>query len=276
LLSGTARLPLRDTFSYLMIGYLANTVLPLRLGDVARAGLTGRRHGVEAPRVFGSILLERVLDLVVLLVLILALSSAIDVPPTVRAGVALFAGGTLAALATLAGLALASGRLAGLAAARPPFVPRAPFERLLGLVVQLAGGLRTLRSGRQLGQALALSGLAWSLAGLGTLCWVRAFHLDAPWYAGLFVLAVINLGGAIPSSPGAIGVYHYLAVLALSVWVTDQDAALAYAVGTHAVNVLLNLLIGWGCLAREGLALGSIAVASPYRPVAASSRTSPA
>jgi hypothetical protein len=91
------------------------------------------------------------------------------------------------------------------------------------------------------------------------MSYIAAFHLHAPWYAGFFVLTVTNLGSAIPSSPGFIGVYHYLAVLALSVWIPDKSEALGYAIGTHGINVLTNILIGCTCLAREGIALQSIA-----------------
>ncbi|HEY3016687.1 MAG TPA: lysylphosphatidylglycerol synthase transmembrane domain-containing protein [Nocardioides sp.] len=275
LLSGTARLPLRDTFSYVMIGYLANTVLPLRLGDVARATLLGRRHGLESASVLGSILLERVLDLLSLLLLILALSFVVDVPPLVRAGMTMLGGGTLAALIGMAALAMARDRLTGLAERLPRAVPRRPVERMLGLVDQFARGLTVLRDGRQLGQSLALSGLAWAVAGAGMYCWVEAFRLPVPWYAGLFVLAVINLGGSIPSSPGGIGVYHFMAVLALSVWVPDTSAALGFAIGTHGVNLLLNVAIGALCLAKEGLAFRSLTVLPNYRSVAPRSGAAP-
>jgi uncharacterized protein (TIRG00374 family) len=275
LLSGAARLPVRETFSYVMIGYLANTVLPLRLGDVARATLLGRRHGIESALVLGSILLERTLDLLVLLLLVLGLSFVIEVPPLVRAGMTALGGGTLAALLGMTALALVRDRLSQLAERLPRAVPRRPVERLLGLVDQLARGLSVLRNGRQLGQSLALSALAWAVAGGGMYCWVAAFGLPVPWYAGLFVLAVINLGGSIPSSPGAIGVYHFLAVLALSVWVPDQSAALGYAIGTHGVNLLLNVSIGAICLAREGLAFRSLGVLPGYRTVAPRSGAAP-
>ena len=202
LLSASARLSVGDTFSYIMIGYLADTVLPLRLGDVARAALIGKRHGLSASLVLGSVLLERTLDVLTVLVLALGLSFIVDIPPVVRAGMTTLAGGALIALVGLFLLARNENRLPGLVARLPGFVPRASLQHLIGLIVRFAGGLRTLRDGRQLGQVLLLSGLAWALAGVGTICWVVAFHLPVPWYAGLFVLAVINLGAAIPSSPG--------------------------------------------------------------------------
>jgi uncharacterized membrane protein YbhN (UPF0104 family) len=103
-----------------------------------------------------------------------------------------------------------------------------------------------------------LSALAWLIAGTAAVSYIAAFHLQAPWYAGFFVLTVTNLGSAIPSSPGFIGVYHYLAVVALSVWVPDKSEALAYAIGTHGVSMFLNILLGCACLAREGIALERI------------------
>jgi uncharacterized protein (TIRG00374 family) len=275
LLSGNARLPIRVTFSYVMIGYLANTVLPLRLGDLARASLLGRRHGIGIASALGSILLERVLDLLVLLLLIGGLAFVVDVPPLVRAGIATMAAGALGGLAFLVSLAVWRERLTGLAARLPFAAARRPIEQLLGLAARFAGGLKVLRDRRRLAQVLALSALAWAIAGGGTFLWLVAFDMPAPWYAALFVLAVVNLGGAIPSSPGAIGVYHFLAVLALSVWVPDSSAALAYAIATHGVNLALNVLIGAICLAREGMALRSLAVLPRYGSAAPTSGAAP-
>jgi uncharacterized membrane protein YbhN (UPF0104 family) len=72
------------------------------------------------------------------------------------------------------------------------------------------------------------------------------------------VLLVINLGGAIPASPGAIGVYHYLFVLALSVWVSDPSVALGAAVVSHALGVIVTLLLGVIGLARRGIGFGRL------------------
>jgi uncharacterized membrane protein YbhN (UPF0104 family) len=105
--------------------------------------------------------------------------------------------------------------------------------------------------------------LAWVIAGIATISYIGAFHLQTPWYAGFFVLTVTNLGAAIPSSPGLIGVYHYLAVLALSLWVSDKSEALAYALGTHGISMLLNVLLGTGCLVKEGIALSSVYGGTP-------------
>lgn len=258
LLAGSARLPVSDTFAYLMIGNLTNTVLPLRLGDVVRASLLGKQHRIGVGPVLASVVLERVLDVVIVLAILLSLSLAIDIPPIVRAGMVVFTGGALGVLAVLIVLTASEHRLPGLVARLPALVPQAIAVRVVTWVVRFATGLRALRDRRQLGQAVILTCLAWGLAGAGTMFWVKAFHLPAPWYSGFFVLAVVNIGAAIPSSPGAVGVYHYLAILALSVWVPDQSALLGYAIGTHAMIVLVNIIVGGGCLMRKGVTLWSI------------------
>lgn len=101
LLSNTAELSVRDTFSYIMIGYLANIVLPLRMGELARAVLLGRRRGIAASVVFGSVVLERTLDVLAILMLALCVSFMMNIPPVVRAGMITFAAAGLAAFVTL-------------------------------------------------------------------------------------------------------------------------------------------------------------------------------
>jgi glycosyltransferase 2 family protein len=258
LLSSTAELSVKDTFSYIMIGYLANIVFPLRMGEVARAVLLGRRHGIKASVVFGSVVLERTLDVLTILVLALFVSFMMNIPPVVRAGMITFAVAGLAAFVALFFLARNGNRVLNSLGRLSGFAPGTLAARLAMLAARFAEGLATLRDGRELGSVLCLSALAWAIAGTATISYIAAFHLDAPWYAGFFVLTVTNLGSAIPSSPGFIGVYHYLAVLALSVWIPDKSEALGYAIGTHGISVLVNILLGCTCLAREGIALQSI------------------
>jgi len=258
LLSATKQLSIQDTFSFIMIGYIANTVLPLRLGDVARAALLGRYRHMSASLVFGSIMLERVLDVLTVLVLALGLSFTINIPPVVRTSMIIFTAGALAALGGLVVLSLNESRLPGLAARVPTYIPNTPVERMLGLVARFASGVSTLRDVRQLAASLLLSCLAWAIAGMWIICYVAAFNLPVPWYAGLFVLAVANLGGAIPSSPGAIGVYHYLAMLALSVWMQDKNAMAGYAIASHGLNIAIIIVLGGVSLWREGIGLAKI------------------
>lgn len=131
-------------------------------------------------------------------------------------------------------------------------------ERIMTILGNFSSGADVLKRPSGFLGITLLTALLWLITGLATLAWVSAFNLPVPWYAGFFVLVMVNLGSAIPSSPGYIGVYHYLAVLALSLWTPDKNAALAYAIGTHALNMIANVGLGSFYLSREGLSLRSL------------------
>lgn len=258
LLAPTPDLRVRDTFAYITIGYLANTVLPLRLGDLARATLIGRNKGLGVSRSLGSMAIERVLDLLTLIGLTLLLMLLIRMPAVVQAGLTTAAALALVALVFLMILAFNERRWPGLTALPARVMPHRVAERIMRLVANFSSGASVIRRPTRFAGVLGLSVLLWTVAGMAMLAWVHAFRLEVPWYAGFFLLVVINLGSAIPSSPGYIGVYHYLAVLALSVWIPDRSPALAFAIGTHALNMLTNVTLGAWFLSREGISLRSL------------------
>lgn len=258
LLGAVPELRIRDTFAYITIGYLANTVLPLRLGDVARATLIGRKMNIGISRSLGSIAIERLMDVLMLVVITLVLMLVLEIPAPIRAGLA---GMTVVALAGLAGLMLISlnrPRLPRITLWLARIMPHRLADRILTLLGNFSSGADGLHRPAGFLVVILLSAGVWLITGLATLSWVYAFHLDVPWHAGFFVLIMVNLGSAIPSSPGYIGVYHYLAVLALSLWTPARDAALAYAIGTHALNMLANVGLGACFLAREGISLHNL------------------
>lgn len=258
LLPGVKELRIRDAFSFISIGYLANTILPLRLGDLVRASLVGRKKSTGISRALGSIAIERLMDVLMLVAMTLALMRVLDIPAPIQHGLTAF---TIVALAGLIGLMIVSinrQHLPKLGTWMGRFMPRKLADRILTLIGNFASGADALHHPTGFLSVIMLSILLWLTVGAATLFWVFAFHLSVPWYAGFFVLIVVNLGSAIPSSPGYIGVYHYLAVLALSIWVPDRNAALAYAIGTHALNMLANAGLGSYFLAREGISLRAL------------------
>ena len=258
LLSGVAGLRVRDTFAFILIGYLANTVLPLRLGDLARASLIGRKKELGISRALGSIAIERLMDVLMLVALALALMRVLEIPAPIQAGLTGMVAAGLVGLVGLMAVSLNRKHLPRLTAFLAKIVPHRLADRGTTLLGNFSSGADVLHRPAGFLSVVALSAGVWLAAGMGTLAWVTAFHLDVPWYAGFFVLVMVNLGSAIPSSPGYIGVYHYLAMLALSLWTPDRNAALAYAIGTHALNMLANVGLGSFYLAREGVSLRSL------------------
>lgn len=246
----------RDAFDTVMIGNLTNLVAAARAGDLVRAVLVSRRGPAPLGRVLGGLVVERYADVAMLVTLAASLSWAVRFPAAIRAGINVF---TVVALASLVAVFVASDRLPALAARVVGVVSASLAQRTSGMLEHVLSGMRSTGSRRSLIGTLLLSAGVWVLAGVATICYLRAFALPVPWYSAFFVMLVVNLGGAIPASPGSIGVYHYLTVLALSVWVPDSSVTLGFAVVAHAIGLALVTLLGLGSLAAQHESLFRVA-----------------
>lgn len=259
LLSHVVSLPISEAFSYVMLGYFANTVLPLRLGDVAQASLLAYRLRVSPSLVLAGLTLGRILDVIWMLTLALALLPTIVLIPAIRYAALAFAAATAVALSGMLIFAARSpGRILVLVG-RLNSLPKTIQQRLMALLIGFHQGLKVLLDRRQLLQVLSISAVGWLCAGFWTICYLHGFRLQIPWYAGWLLLVVVNLGAALPSSPGFVGLYHYLVWLALSLWVPDRSRVLGYAIASHGLNTAMILSVGGVCLWREGFTIRGLA-----------------
>jgi uncharacterized membrane protein YbhN (UPF0104 family) len=121
----------------------------------------------------------------------------------------------------------------------------------------LVDGFTLLR--RPLGLLLvAITFLAWvSIVATSWTC-AQAFHLDAPLTAILFANIVVALGMLVPSSPGYVGVFHYLATVALAPFGVPKEIALGYAIIWHATNYLTLSVTGMIALGVHGASLRQV------------------
>lgn len=252
------RVSLARCFWVTNIGYLVSNVLPFRLGDPARAVVIGLGGHVSTAAALSTVVVERVLDMV-MVVLILA-----GVLPFVgEAGSAMSAAGILAGAA-----ALVASAVLVLLALRPDWgraivrwgLHRLPFldeARWATVFDGLFEGLAPLRSGRRGLALLAWSVVIWACVVGYYWMFLEAFVGDAPPLAAPFLVCTVGLGMAVPSSPGALGVFQAVARYALTIpFDVPEELAVAAAFGSHAFQYVLMCLLGLAGLAREGLSLG--------------------
>jgi len=239
------------------IGYLVSNVLPFRLGDPARAVVIGRGGAVSTAAALSTVVVERVLDMVMVVLLLGGLAPFVAGAGRAM-GAGLVAGGAaLAALAVL--LALAFRPDWGRRAVRWALgrVPRLDADRWAQALDGLFDGLAPLRSGRRGLGLLVWSVIAWIWVVFFYWTLLRAFLPRPPALAAPFLVCVIGLGMAVPSSPGTVGVFHAVARYALTVpFHVPVDQAVTIAFAAHAFQYLLMCLLGLVGLARESLSLG--------------------
>lgn len=243
----------RELFPVVVIGYMANNVLPLRAGELVRSYVLSTRTGIRKTSILATIGVERIFDGLTMLLFILVASLFIGLTAqlenvTVIAAV-LFGGvlGLLGAMTTKWVQEMLVSRLLPLL----PRVVRGPAERMLESVFT---GLSVLRRRNDLIVVSAVSVVAWLFEASMYLVIAVGFGLELSFAAILLVTAVANLATLIPSSPGYVGPFEAGVLLALVGAVGIQrEVALSFAIVVHAALYLPITLWGLGYWWRESL-----------------------
>ncbi len=256
LLRPVAKVPLRDATGSLLVGYLANNVLPARLGEIVRSHDLGSRTGLSGSMILGTIVVERVVDTLVVVaiaaVAILVLSVRGVVASAVLVGVAV-TGLLVVAIAVgiLAHRLPGAERVTAVIARRP---------RIHGMLVRLRVGLSIAGHPRTMVAAVVLSVMAWSFTVLAFAAAAQAVGIEPTIGQAALLAAGTALATAIPAAPGYVGTYELAAVtIAASVGI-PRESALAFAVLMHVTTLLITSAGGAVALVAGGRRRRAIAV----------------
>jgi uncharacterized protein (TIRG00374 family) len=279
LLQPLARVRFVDLFSATMVGFTSGLLIP-RAGELVRPWLVSRRYPVPFSAGLATIILERIIDMITVLVLFSIYLFVLPAPAEQHDGRVLFelwglrptamgfieAGGVVAivtvvvAIAVLAALHAKPARVIGWLEARLARAPRwisGPLSRVLH---SFSDGLAVLRAPlAHLGGIFAQSLALWLLIALGFQLNNAAFGIDLPFRAAFLLIAFLVVGVAIPT-PGMVGGFHAFYLIALAdVFGVPRERAAAAGIAAHALSNVPVLLLGLAFLGREGLSLGRVA-----------------
>lgn len=228
----------------LFIGQMVNIVVPTRLGELARAYLVGEIEGESKALALGTIAVEKAVDLFTLLLLLIGLLLSMTLPQWVQEpgiGVTVVAFVFMGVLVLSAHykerLLSAFGRLMGI-------LPELARARLMGQLAAALGSLEVLRRWDVSLGVVGWSIFTWLLAASTNYVVFLALGLRLSFLAAIFLLVVLQVGVAVPSSPGKVGVFHYLCLLALSVFGVERSLALSYGLLLYFVAFLPPILLG--------------------------------
>jgi uncharacterized protein (TIRG00374 family) len=256
-----------NAFRATAVGFAASSILPARAGEVIRPYFLARHERMSATGAFATIILERVLDTLTVLVLLagyLFLAVPHETPENAVAFEAVkWAGGTAAvgALVVLVVLFVLAGNPARLAAALIRLERVLP-SKLAGLLARIAekfaAGLAAVRQPGRLFIALVLSFPLWLSIAAGIWAAAVAFHLAVPFTGSFLLISLLVIGVAFPT-PGAVGGFHAMFRLgATTFFGASDDAAVGAAIVLHALTIGPTLLLGLFYAAQEGLNLAGM------------------
>ena len=260
---------LHARFAAVSIGFMANNVLPARVGEFARAFALSRMTPVSASAAFGSLVVERFMDGVVLLLFLVIPALTPWFPETgvfadgfgalvLRLGIA----AVLAVMMVLFAMAAWPRGFIRVAERVARHLPRSLARPVVDALEAFLDSLALLRDPR-----LVTAGFLWTLAfwtwhGLSFYLGMLAFGIDAGIVAAYFTEAVVGFGVAPPSAPGFVGTFHAASEFALSdVYGVESARSLAFAVGYHFGGWVPITAIGLVYAWKVGMSLGDVSAA---------------
>ena len=253
-----------NAFRTTVIGFAATFLLPARAGEVIRPYLLARKEHLSATAAFATVILERLLDLAVVLLLFAGFVFTVQ-PGTLSGEAAQFAHvkfwGGIAAAAAVGGLlvlfALAGHpeRLGRAAARIERVLPARAAHLIAHFVKAFAEGLAVMRQPGRLLAALLQSFPLWLSIAAGIWLTSRAFHITLPFTASFLVMTLLVVGVAVPT-PGAIGGFHLAYQFAVQTFfAVPDDRAKGAALVLHAISFVPVTILGIYFMTREGLTL---------------------
>lgn len=252
----------RPMLGYLVIGYAANNVLPARLGELVRSHYLGDREGISRASALGTVVVERVVDLVAVVGIASAALLVLSVRGVVASAVLVGAGVTGLFLVILV-LGIMAHRLPG-ADRIAAIVDRRP--RIREVARSLQGGLQVAARPRTLVEALLASAAAWSCSILALAALGQALGLQLSMGQAALITSGVALASAIPAGPSNIGTFEIAAVTVGDAIGVPRESALALGLLSHAMILAVTSIGGLIAFGRIGWRASDGATAPPREP----------
>jgi len=245
-----------DAFRLETAGLALNNVLPLRLGEIVRGTFGAGLFGIPVMTVFATILVERALDAIVLVILFVLAARF----GGVTAGFLSYGGyfwfvlvGVLTGLLFLVFLdeIMAHHLFSG-------FFKK--FPRLTNGLRHLALGVRAFHSFKTTLALVSLAAAQWILDALNLYIIARAFGMGEmiDGFKCMILLFSVAVAGSIPGVPGGFGNFEFAITKVAGSWGVAGEMASAYAIGLHLLTYLIVTVAGLVFIYQMGQSIGKV------------------
>lgn len=246
-------------FQALLIGYMANSFLPAHLGELVRAYIIGQKENLPSSTVFASIIVERVADVFSLIAVMGLTILAFPFPGWVRQSGWLFLAIVASLFAILLFLKNSTEKGPRLISVLLKFLPQSLQTKITASLATLLDGIVPLKKKNNYLKVFLLTVAIW-------FCYAATFYMvffsfgfnrlyRLGWTAALVLLVMTTIGVLIPSSPGYIGVFHFLCQTGLGFFAVPASESLSYAFIMHGINFIPVVIVGLILTAISGRGL---------------------
>jgi uncharacterized protein (TIRG00374 family) len=240
----------------MIIGFFANNVLPFRMGEVARAIVTGHKFKISKTTALGTIVIERICDTLTFLSMFLTVALFFPFPNEIKKG-AYALGGTCIGLIAVLILVSKNQHLAHRIIDQMPVSPTLK-KKIQHLILNFAHGISGMTNGPYVIKAMLLSILVWLIEGTNVYFITRAFPVHVSYPQAYFILFFLGLSVTLPQAPGYVGTVELFGVMALSLLNVPKELGLPIVLTIHGLSFCFISFVGFLALWQEGLSIGNL------------------
>ena len=258
LLEPIKRIKNHSLFSAVMIGFMANNVLPARIGEFVRAYAVGRKENLSKSLSLATILVERIFDGFTLLAFLLGILIFFPVPDWLKkAGISAFVFYALIIVFLVLLKRYKENMLKFLNYILSPISKRLS-HKTDEILISFIAGFDVLKGKKQIALILFYSFSIWTIYAVLTLLVFISFNFNLPVYAPFLLTVILTFGVMIPSSPGYVGTYQYFCIMGLALWGIKESDALGFSLVYHASQYVPVTSLGLFYLWKENISLKEI------------------
>ncbi len=250
-----------EMFPIVTIGYMGNNIYPFRAGEILRAVILKRRHGVNVSASLATIFVERIFDGVVMLSFVF-----LNLPELAKLNIDSGFAGSIQQTAIWGTVAFAGALIVFLLAAMFPqitsqvslwliehFLPKRFHIKVISLTHKFLDGLASLRSPANVLMVFATSAVIWLLETAKYWFVMHAFNFEVSFFTLMLMNGIVNLATTLPAAPGYIGTFDTPGIAVLTAYGIAKPIATGYTLVLHAALWLPITLLGAYFMAKEGI-----------------------
>lgn len=282
LLSHIKVISVMNLLSVTCIGFMANNILPARVGEVLRPFILTKKEDIKFSTSFATVIVERIFDMLGLIIFTVVVIALLPHPPATQhnpldpvtaSQVSTVQESIIPSLKKWTEVFAAVGFITVvclfLVVIKPDFfkeklvklcffLPHKLKDKIVGLYESFVYGLKILEDKTQTVWIFALSLFIWILGGAEIYLLGFSFHMHLPFMGACLVAVCLALAVALPQAPGYIGVFHIAVLKSLHIFGIETTAAQSYAIVLWAISILPSTIMGFLFLWREGIAFREV------------------
>ncbi len=245
LVNSDSKIPFTSIFWANMVGYMGNDYLPARAGELIRSAYLGQQNGLGTSFVLATALVERLLDVIALvLICSVSLLAQANISPLLANALRFMALAGTAGLTVIIAAPFQEKFIRRIVSKLP--LPEKFLSSISQQITRFLTGMRSLHNGRRLGLFIILTATIWLIDAFANTLGVRIISQTLTIRQAFILLAALGLSSAIPSTPGYIGVYQFVAVSVLTPFGFSRANALAYILISQILHYLVVSF--WGLI----------------------------